>query len=238
MIIGQFLGPQLQAFAEDPKKIDGKLNDEKHKVVLQVLAAENMDVKRAFVDLATGIDISTDPTLINIVKDISIIELDYLRSYDVVDEKTLQVRPELIAFLSKYLIKRRATYLYIYLLFQKKHIELLKIQKLLGDKYNDLQQIIIGQGGIDLPILNIREFLMALQKQLTDNVKSNETKTLINQIFINAYQQVPAQGTVNHIQIFTDIGRLLEKLSETTSGYKQLVTDVIPLMAEWNETVM
>ena len=239
MIIGQFLGSQLHAFAENPRLVDRKLYDPKYKVPMQVLSGDNMDVKMAFAELASNIDISADPSLIQMIKDISTIELDYLKSYEVIDETTLQVRPELILFLSKYLIKRRATYLYIYMLFQKKHIELLKIQKLLGTKYQELHDtVVIGQGGEDVPILNIKDFLAELQKQLMDHVKSNDTRTMINEIFINAYKQVSAQGTLNHIQVFSDIGKLLEKLTETTSGYKQLVTDVIPLMAEWNETVM
>ena len=238
MIIGKLLGPQLQAFAENPRLLDKKLYSDKYSMAMHILASENMDVKMAFAELATNIDISVDQSLINIIKDISMIQLDYLKSYEVIDEKSLQVRPELVSFLAKYLVKRRATYLYIYMLFQKKHVELLKIHKLLGIKYQELQETFISQGGEDVPVLNIKTFLAELQKQLLDNIKSNETRTMINDIFLAAFKQVSAQGAVNHVQVFADIGKLLEKLTETTSGYKQLVTDVIPLMAEWNETVM
>ncbi len=237
MALEHYLGSLLAEFKQDPSKIDKSLEVEKHGFIINVLSRDNMDLRSAFYDIAKNKDLIDDPTVISIVKDIAIIKTPKIDSFDAFDEKKLAIKPELIYFLAVYLIKRRATYLYIYMLFQRKHLELLRIQKALGDKYDEFKKIISGPNGNLVNIFkgaNILDFLNELENELIEKTKSSDKLTsIIRSIFSKAKGKIP--DNINHLDIFGDIGTLLHDLNLSAEGYQKLVTDVIPLMAEWHE---
>ncbi len=237
MAVVHYLGSLLMEFSQDPSKIDKKLTIEKHGILISILTRDNMDLRSAFFDYAKNKDLLEDSSIIDVVKDVATIKTPLVSSFDAFDEKTLSIKPELITFLAIYLIKRRATYLYIYMLFQRKHIELINIQKSLGDKYDEFKKIIVNPGPNKINIFegsNIIDFLSELEEELlTKTQGSDKLVNTIKNIFTKAKGKIPEN--VNHLEIFGDIGSLLKELHLSAEGYQKLVTDVIPLMSEWHE---
>jgi hypothetical protein len=238
-MIQDFLNDQLVGFSSDVKTLDKKFTEQKHGPIVKVLTSNNLDIRQAFHDLAQNTDFINDTTIIDAVKDVSMLNLTNLKSFDALDEKTLKIKPDLIEFLAKYLIKRRATYLYIYMLFQKKHIELLKIRKMLGDKYDELKNIVLPPGAVPMPILDVKEFLMQLQTAILAQIKNNPDVTnRIAKIFNDVLLQSQATHSIEYVNAFNSIGELINQMSSKTDGYQTLVQDVIPLIAKWNESVL
>lgn len=237
MALVHYLGSILTEFSQDPSKLDKSLSIEKHGFLLNVLSRDNMDLRTAFYDVAKNTNLIDDPVIINTVKDVAIISTPKIDSFDAFDEKKLSIKPELISFLAIYLIKRRATYLYIYMLFQRKHLELLRIQKSLGDKYDEFKKLITNPGGDMINVFkgaSIKEFLDQLEQELIEKTRtSDKLVNVIHAIFSKAKGKIPEN--IDHLEIFGDIGNLLHDLNLSAEGYQKLVTDVIPLMAEWHE---
>lgn len=234
MALVYYLGTLLIEFSHNPSKVDKKLNIQKHGFLMSILTRDNMDLRSAFYDFAKNKDLSEDQSIIDTVKDIAIIKSPYISSFDAFDEKTMTIKTELITFLAIYLIKRRATYLYIYMLFHRKHFELLRIQKALSDKYYEFKKIITAPGGNIFQGSNIIDFLTELENELLDKTKaSDKLINIIKVIFAKAKGKIP--DDIDHLEIFGDIGTLLYDLNLSMEGYKKLVTDVIPLMSEWHE---
>lgn len=237
MALVHYLGSLLSEFSHDPSKVDKKLNADKHGFLMSILSRDNMDLRSAFYDFAKNKDLIEDQSIIDTVKDVAVIKTPYISSFDAFDEKTMSIKSELIKFLAIYLIKRRATYLYIYILFHRKHIELLRIQKALGDKYDEFKKFLTNPGANMVNIFkgnNIIEFLTELERELINKTGASEKLVnIIRSIFSKAKGKIP--DNVDHLEIFGDIGTLLYDLNLSAEGYQKLVTDVIPLMSEWNE---
>lgn len=242
-MIRQELIVQLSELSKNPNKIDRNLNEAKHgKTVIQLIV-DDFNLTNAFYKLNENTNFMEDDTSMNVVKEISMITLVSPSTYNSFDEKTMKVKPEMINYLAKYLIKRRATYLYIFMLFQKKHIELLKIQKLLGDKYDELKNVVLSQGGIVTPVVDLHKLLLEVQtailKVLQTNPKNKDLMDKILLIFNNSFQQIQVvPGQIDFINIFTSLGQLMQELNSKSDGYRALVHDVIPVIAQWNENVV
>lgn len=238
MVLQKYIDDKLLEFTQTPLKLDTKLTTPLHKLVVESLALNQLDIRTSFHTLAKGKDLTREPDILNAVKDVSMLQIDYMKDYDAFNSKTLKVKPQLIDFLAKYLIKRRATYLYIYMLLQQKNIELLKILKLLGDKFYEIQDMVIPPGGISPVVFDIKDILINLNIQLQNKIQPINPKLAneIANIFNNTLMQAQSHQNIDYIQAFASLGELISLLNGKTEGYKALVTDVIPLMAEWNDT--
>lgn len=238
MVLQNKIDDKLLEFTQTPKELNGKLTTPLHKLVVEALALNQLDIRKSFDKLATGKDLTKEPDILNAVKDVSMIKIDYMDSYDAFNSKTLKVKNQLIDFLARYLIKRRATYLYIYMLLQQKNTELLKILKLLGDKFYEIQDMIIPSDGISPVIFDIKDILIKLNTELQDKIQPTNKKLAddIAKIFNNALMQTQTQHTIDYVEAFSKLGELISLLNGKTEGYKALVTDVIPLMADWNDS--
>jgi len=231
---------KLKEYSDNPKLLNDNNNfNNKHSIIIKNVALidiENFDLNKIFNNIVKD-DIFKDTDIINIynnilntVRDISTIKLDYLDEYDVYNSKSLNLKPEILAFLSKYLIKRRSIYLYIYTLLKIKNLELDQILKLISNKYDQIKKI-------TLPELNLREILLSLQNNLKKKIKTNDKLTNeIDTIFNTYLSNVNIENDkINYNDLFSSLGVLLSELNKKANGYKALVTDVIPLMAGLND---
>jgi hypothetical protein len=237
-MLQDYISAKLKEFSDDVRALDKSLSQQKHGDIMKVLSEDGLDIRKAFHQIADNGNFVNDNTILNAVKDVSMIRLNEITSYDALDVKSLKVKPELIEFLAKYLSKRRATYLFIYMLFQKKHIELVKIKKLLGDKYDELQNMVLPPGAVPMPIVDVKEFLLQLQAALLNNIKDKSLNDKIAKIFNDVLVQSQSTLTIDYINSFNALGELINQIDSQTSGYQALVQDVIPLIARWNDNTL
>ena len=237
MVLQKLILDKLIEYQSDPTQLDPSLNSDLHAHIVKSIASNQLDIRTSFHEIATDKDLTIETDILKSVRDVSMIKVDYMDSYDAFNAKTYKVKPKLIDFLGRYLIKRRATYLFIYMLLQQKHTELLKIFKMLGDKFNDVQNMIIPEEGIS-PMSDIKEILINLNEELQKKIKPVNPKLAedINMIFTKILSETSSQHQVDYIYAFASLGELIALLNGKTEGYKALVTDIIPLMAEWNDT--
>lgn len=239
-MLQKYLDIKLSEFVEKVNLIDSSLTDKKHKKIIQALTKETLDIKNSFYELVKDTDLTIDPSILNAVRDVSIIKVTNLDSYDAFNTSTLKIKPELVTFLGRYLIKRRATYLYIYMILQQRNTELLKILKLLGNKFYELQDMIIPPGGITPPIFDIKEILMQLNTELQKHIlpKNPVLANDIAKIFNLTIERSKSTNIIDYVETFASIGELISLLNSKTDGYRMLVTDVIPLIANWNDNIL
>lgn len=237
MVLQKLILQKLIEYQSYPTQLDPTLNTVLHEQIVKSIANNQLDIRTSFHEIAANKDLTKETEILKSVRDVSMIKIEYMDSYDAFNTKSYKVKPKLIDFLGKYLIKRRATYLFIYMLLQQKNTELLKILKMLGDKFNDVQNIIIPNEGIS-PLADIKEILINLNEELKNRIKPVNPKLAedINIIFTKVLSETTSQHQVDYIYAFASLGELIALLNGKTEGYKTLVTDIIPLMAEWNDT--
>lgn len=238
-MLQSYLDTKLTEFVENVYILDSSLTENKHKKIIEALTRSTLDIRSSFYELIKTPDLTVDQSILNAVRDVSIIKVNGMESYDAFNTRTLKVKPELIDFLGRYLIKRRATYLYIYMLLQQRNTELIKILKLLGNKFYELQKMVIPENGINLPVFKIEDILIQLNNELQKKIKQKNPSLAddISKIFNLAIEEAKSTHSINYIEIFASIGELINLLNSKTNGYQLLITDIIPLMANWNDNI-
>jgi len=237
MVLQKLILDKLYEYETDPTKLESNLSSDLHNIVVASIASNQLDIRISFHEIAKNRDLTKEPEILKAVKDVSMIKVDYMDSYDAFNSKTFKVKPKLIDFLARYLIKRRATYLFIYMLLQQKNAELLLILKMMGDKFNYIQNIITPNSGLS-PMFDIKGILTTLNIELQKKISpvNKQLAIDINTIFTKTLAQAASQPQIDYIYAFSSLGELIALLNGKTEGFKALVTDVIPLMAEWNDS--
>jgi hypothetical protein len=77
MVLQNKIDDKLLEFYTNTKRIKWKINNTLHKLVVEALALNQLDIRKSFDKLATGKDLTKEPD-INAVKDVSMIKIDYM----------------------------------------------------------------------------------------------------------------------------------------------------------------
>jgi hypothetical protein len=206
----------LNSFVENVQNYDTSLKTQDHKQVMQMFIRDDFSMKGLYQDILTIYGGSIEKAITEI-KTIASIRLIYPRSYEAWDERQMTMKPDMVLFLARYLVKSRATYMYIYMLFIRKQWQLADISKQLQEKYN----ILIEKD----PKNDLASFLFQLQQNILSQISDKELKDKIQTIFTNKTQK--------YENVFSDLGGLIETINNTTAEFRDLVINVIPRITNW-----
>jgi len=213
-------------YAENPRSLDKRFSTNELiksiKLIINSITDDSFDVKKSY-DYLIKIEKNSDELLKNI-KLISIINLNFVDSINFYNYKDYKAKPELIEFLAKYLIKRRATYLYMYCLLITKNIEIILIINDLFLKYEKLNNLV--------STCNIEKILLELKKTLINAVEKDDYKKVINDIFQKA---IDDNQKNDYLNLFKELGIFIQLLLKKSDEFKKLVTNVVPLITKWND---
>jgi hypothetical protein len=235
MVLQEIISNKLSEFSSDPTKLNINIgsNPELFKKIIKSLVTNDLNIVTSFRELIKDTNVDLTEILIA-VKNISMIKVEYMNSYDAFNAKSFKIKPEVIDFLGRYLIKRRATYLYIYMLLQQKNAELLNISKKLDEKFQNVQYLTLSDNQkISVNLKLLKELMSKLEIEL--GPENKELLEKINNIFTNLIN-FGINQEINYKDSFSSLGEIIKSLNQKTKGYKALVTEIIPLMSEWNNS--
>jgi hypothetical protein len=218
----------------------GIQQDDAHVKIINLLSRQQLDISQAFQDLATNTQLWDDPTIIRAIKDIGTMRLVNRSDVSLFDSNKMEFKPEMSDYLAKYLLKRRAIYLYIFVLFQKKNHELMLMLETLDLKQEMLKQKMQSSSSSSSFSSsspgNLAELRTSILSQLPNASTSDvEYRKTIADIFDKHIKGSKTASSSESSAIFSDLGQIIADLKKKVASYESLVKDVIPMIARWND---
>ena len=205
----EYIKDSLQIYKLDCKSLSEQLDNVNHSYIVRSIVEGGDDI----VLILKTIGLSKNYKFDNALKQIKEVAQITLPTFKYKNKSSS--RP-LANYLGAHIIKRRATFVYIYMLFIKKNREITLIQKRLGLIYSKM--------------FTPKEFMTKLQTRLIEKVRNNPDSTLqITKVFSEALQDAE-----NYNTYFDELGELFKNLDEKMRGYTLLVKDVIPIITRWS----
>lgn len=198
-------------------------NDTLNTLIIESLIENNVDIRKIYSKLEKSYKIDD---ILRVIKPIASMRLRSMTLADSYDEKTKKIKTDILDYLGRYLIKRRAIYLYVYILFIRHSLIINRILKLLNKEVHTT----ILNDNLDDILKNIRNNMLS---QISDDDTRNKFTNVFNEMFtaISKNRDAYKEGFIN-------IGDIIQSLDVEMKGYKVLVNDVIPLIVkheDWND---
>lgn len=214
----------LSSFKENVTLYDSSLTQKTHGTMINLLTEDVFSLKTAY----NILDVKEKMSLANmadLLKKIATIKIIYPTSFDAFDEVTMTIKPEIVIFTARYLIKTRATYFFLFILFLQKHAQFVDLYNQLREKYN----ILVQYPSKNVNAVDASLFLTQLKTTILsqiDNIPENkELITKINQVFMDQSKE--------YLTTFQQLGKLIEDINGVSNGFRSLVMDVIPKITTW-----
>lgn len=218
--LNKALNDTLSSFKEDVSLYDESLSQKTHGHLIQLLVEDVFSIKNAFSILVSKmslIDIAEQ------LKKIASIKIIYPTSFDAFDDVSMKIKPEIVKFTAIYLIKTRATYFYVFILFMLKHTQFVDLYRQLREKYN----ILVSSKNANAAdaSLFMTQLKTTILSQIDDIPENKELIDKINKVFTDQSKE--------YLQTFQQLGTLIEDINSVSNGFRTLVMDVIPRITTW-----
>lgn len=198
-------------------------NNTLHTMIIESLIDNNVDIRKIYNKLEKSYKIED---ILSVIKPIASMKLRSITLNDSYDEKTRKIKTDILDYLARYLIKRRAIYLYVYILFIRHSLIINRILALLNKEVHTT----IANDNLDEILKNIKNNMLSV---ITDD----DTKEKFNNVF-NEMLIAISKNRDSYKEGFINIGDIIQSIDVEMKGYKVLVNDVIPLIVkheDWND---
>ncbi len=226
---------KVKEYVRKPKNLSSNLNND-HSFILNYVSGKK-DWKESFNMLFKDlIDIKLYDKYLKLCKDISMVEIRPINGIIKFDDDN-RLTPEVIEYLAKYIVKRRATYLYIWTLLMKKDFVMKNLDIALKGKLTNLQQMLADSPqtfatAAQSQTFNQNEILSDMRTAVQNSSMSEKNKQSAY-LMLDRYSSGKSPFSIN--QVLLEFSNTISDYNKELVDYKTIVHDVLPLLVNWSD---
>jgi len=223
---------KLKRYAEDVQLL-GLPNDDAIKNVVNSLSEKEIKLSTVYKSLIPTYNDAGIESTITAIKKVGNIELTDPINKDIINSRTLMFNDAVIEYLARYLVKRRAVHLYVFALFQMKNFEFQQMLRSLQQKSLSLQKAQVSSQAAKGENM-IRQMQATIMEELAIKLPHDEKF----QKFLNDMFEAYAKQNKEVNAVYKDLAAIIADMQGKVKGYEELVQDVIPMIARWNDKII